>query len=276
MPAPSYDEQSKIAEILDTLDSAIRGTEAVVAKLKAMKQGLLHDLLTRGIDANGDLRLPQPEAPHLYKQTLLGWLPKEWDCVELDQIVDNQRPVVYGILMPGHGYEGGVPVIKVRDIVGGRILADQLLLTDPRIDFEYRRSRLKGGDLLFTIRGSVGRMAIVPDDLENANITQDTARLALKGVDARFVAAFLETEMPRRFISNHTIGVAVQGINLRDVRRIPMAKPTEGEDVVIAEKLSEMERKLSLEIAELDKLRLQKSGLMDDLLIGRTPVTALL
>lgn len=276
VPAPSYDEQSKIAEILDTLDSAIRGTEAVVAKLKAMKQGLLHDLLTRGIDANGDLRLPQPEAPHLYKQTLLGWLPKEWDCVELDQIVDNQRPVVYGILMPGHGYEGGVPVIKVRDIVGGRILADQLLLTDPRIDFEYRRSRLKGGDLLFTIRGSVGRMAIVPDDLENANITQDTARLALKGVDARFVAAFLETEMPRRFISNHTIGVAVQGINLRDVRRIPMAKPTEGEDVVIAEKLSEMERKLSLEIAELDKLRLQKSGLMDDLLIGRTPVTALL
>jgi len=276
VPLAPPSHQSKIAEILDTLDTAIRGAEAVVAKLKAMKHGLRHDLLTRGIDANGDLRLPQPEAPHLYKQTPLGWLPKEWDSVELDQIVDNQRPVVYGILMPGHGYEGGVPVIKVRDIVGGRILADQLLLTNPRIDFEYRRSRLKGGDLLFTIRGSVGRMAIVPDDLENANITQDTARLALKGVDARFVAAFLETEITKRFISNHTIGVAVQGINLRDVRRIPMAKPTEGEDVVIADKLSEMERKLSLEIAEFDKLRLQKFGLMDDLLIGRTPVTALL
>lgn len=56
VPLFSKDRQSKIAEILDTLDAAIRGTEAVVAKLKAMKQGLLYDLLTRGIDANGDLR----------------------------------------------------------------------------------------------------------------------------------------------------------------------------------------------------------------------------
>ncbi|MBL3565464.1 restriction endonuclease subunit S, partial [Rhodovulum sulfidophilum] len=83
IPLFSKKDQIKIAEILDTLDAAIRGTEAVVAKLKAMKQGLLHDLLTRGIDANGDLRPPHPEAPHLYKQTPLGWLPKEWDCSTL-------------------------------------------------------------------------------------------------------------------------------------------------------------------------------------------------
>jgi type I restriction enzyme S subunit len=274
--APELPTAAKIAEILDTLDAAIRGTEAVVAKLKAMKQGLLHDLLTRGIDANGDLRPPQPEAPHLYKQTPLGWLPKEWGAVELADVVDNRRPVVYGILMPGHGHPNGVPVIKVRDIIGGQILSEQLLLTDPRIDHEYRRSRLIGGDLLFTIRGSVGRMAIVPNKLENANITQDTARVALRGIDARFVAAYLETEVPRRFVSNHTIGVAVQGINLRDVRRIPMVKPAEGEDVIVADMLSELETKLSLEVAELSKLRLQKSGLMDDLLTGRVPVTPLL
>lgn len=85
IPAPDFSgcHQSKIAEVLDALDAAIRGAEAVVAKLRAMKQGLLHDLLTRGIDANGDLRPPQPEAPHLYHQTPLGWLPKEWDVVPL-------------------------------------------------------------------------------------------------------------------------------------------------------------------------------------------------
>nr|WP_321507680.1 restriction endonuclease subunit S [uncultured Celeribacter sp.] len=273
---PPSGEAVKIAEILDTLDAAIRGTEAVVAKLKAMKQGLLHDLLTRGIDANGDLRPPHPEAPHLYKETPLGWLPKEWDAVELDSVVENRRPVVYGILMPGHHYEGGVPVVKVRDIIGGRILSEQLLLTDPRIDVDYRRSRLKGGDLLFSIRGSVGRMAIVPDHLENANITQDTARLSLRGLDARFVAAYLETEQAKRFVANHTIGVAVQGINLRDVRRIPIAKPTNGEDKIIADRIAGLDRKLSFEVAELEKLRLQKSGLMDDLLTGRVPVTPLL
>jgi len=76
--SPELPVAAKIAEVLDTLDAAIRGTEAVVAKLRAMKQGLLHDLLTRGIDANGDLRPPHPEAPHLYHHTPLGWLPKEW------------------------------------------------------------------------------------------------------------------------------------------------------------------------------------------------------
>ena len=66
-------EQAKIAEILDTLDTAIRQTEAIIEKLKQVKQGLLHDLLTRGIDANGELRTPQSQAPHLYKDSPLGW-----------------------------------------------------------------------------------------------------------------------------------------------------------------------------------------------------------
>lgn len=191
LPQPSALEQSKIAAVLDTLDEAIRGTEAVVAKLKAMKQGLLHDLLTRGIDANGDLRPHVTEAPHLYHQTPLGWLPKEWNVVDLQRLIDRNRPIAYGILMPGQGYAEGVPVVKVRDIHDGSINVEGLLRTDPRIDYEYRRSRLKGGDLLFTIRGSVGRMAIVPDILADANITQDTARIALKGIDVRYVSAWL-------------------------------------------------------------------------------------
>jgi type I restriction enzyme S subunit len=178
--------------------------------------------------------------------------------------------------MPGYGFPGGVPVVKVKDIIDGQILTEQLLLTDPRIDLEYRRSRLKGGDLLFSIRGSVGRMAIVPPKLEEANITQDTARLAIKGLDPRFVAAYLDTEAPKRFVANHTIGVAVQGVNLRDVRRIPIVKPTGGEDILIADLIAELQKRLSLEIVELDKLRLQKSALMDDLLTGRVPVTQLL
>ena len=70
---------AKIAEILDTLDTTIRQTEAIIEKLKQVKQGLLHDLLTRGIDANGELRPPQSQAPHLYKDSPLGWIPREWE-----------------------------------------------------------------------------------------------------------------------------------------------------------------------------------------------------
>lgn len=222
---PAQHEQTKIAQILDTVDTAIVETEAIIAKLKAVKQGLLHDLLTRGIDANGELRPAQSEAPYLYKPSPLGWIPNEWDAVDLNQIVDPKRPIVYGILMPGYGWPGGIPVVKVKDIVDGQIQQEGLLLTSPQIDREYSRSRLLEGDLLFTIRGTVGRTAFVPATLNAANITQDTARIAIRGIDPRFVRAYLHTQIATRFISIHTLGVAVQGINLRDVRRIPIAKP---------------------------------------------------
>lgn len=75
---PSYGEQQRVSQVLDTLGTAIHETEAIIAKLKAVKQVLLHDLLTRGIDANGELRPPQAEAPHLYKESPLGWIPQEW------------------------------------------------------------------------------------------------------------------------------------------------------------------------------------------------------
>ena len=88
VPVPDKHEQRGIAQILDTLDTAIHETEAIIAKLKAVKQGLLHDLLTRGIDANGELRPPQADAPYLYKASTLGWIPKEWEFETLVSKID--------------------------------------------------------------------------------------------------------------------------------------------------------------------------------------------
>jgi len=273
---PRLIERQQITQILDTLDTAIHETEAIIAKLKAVKQGLLHDLLTRGIDANGELRPPQAEAPQLYKQSPLGWIPKEWDACELNSLIDLARPVVYGILMPGYGHRGGVPVVKVKDIVDDSIKLDDLLLTSPKIDREYRRSRLRTGDLLFTIRGTVGRTALVPEQLEGANITQDTARLAIKFSDVRFVKAYLSVHAAARFIAVNTLGVAVQGINLRDVRRIPLPKPDDDEAREIGNLLDSASQRLKDESSVLRKLALTKVGLMDDLLTGRVRVTPLL
>lgn len=275
VPIASTNAQPVIAVALDTLDTAIHEAEAIIAKLKAVKQGLLHDLLTRGIDAKGELRPPQAETPHRYKESPLGWIPREWDACELHSLVDPTRPVVYGILMPGYGYPGGVPVVKVKDIVDDSIKVDGLLLTSPQIDREYSRSRLQPGDLLFTIRGTVGRTALVPEQLRDANITQDSARLAVKFSDARFVKACLSMHAAARFIAVNTIGVAVQGINLRDVRRVPLPKPPTDEAREIADRLESATQRVESEVRTLAKLMLAKVGLMDDLLTGRVRVTTL-
>lgn len=153
----------------------------------------------------------------------------------LGDLVDAERPICYGILMPGTGFEGGVPVVKVKDYPEGEIIVDGLLLTDPKIDGEYKRSRLRAGDLLISIRGTVGRLAFVPMSLDGANITQDTARLSIRPEhDSRYVRAMLESTFVQRQIAAFTTGLAVKGINIGELRRIqiPMVSPEEQQEVV--------------------------------------------
>jgi type I restriction enzyme, S subunit len=117
IPIPPVDEQRVSAAILGSLDTTIRQTEAVIEKLKQVKQGLLHDLLTRGIDANGELRPPQSRAPYLYKDSPLGWIPREWDVAVLQELTEPDSPITYGVVKPGPEVDGGVPFVR-----GGRYL----------------------------------------------------------------------------------------------------------------------------------------------------------
>ena len=149
------------------------------------------------------------------------------ETVPLNDLIEEERPITYGILKPGTGYPGGIPVVKVKDMRDGEIDQTDLLLTTPELDYQYRRSRLRTGDLLISIRGSVGRMAEVPASLENANITQDTARLTIKPEYNRiYIRGVLESEPLQRDMERNIRGVAVKGINIGYLRElgIPMCE----------------------------------------------------
>lgn len=145
----------------------------------------------------------------------------------LAELIQPARPISYGILMPGPDVpNGGVKYIRVTDIQDGQIARVNVRRTTKEIDEMYRRSRLKAGDLLLSIRGHVGRMAIVPADLEGSNITQDTARLATtEKLDPRYLMGYLATEYMQRRMKDLTRGAAVQGINLGDVKELPISVP---------------------------------------------------
>lgn len=150
--------------------------------------------------------------------------------IPLNDLVEDDRPITYGILKPGTGCPDGVPVVKVKDMRDGVIDQSDLLLTTPALDYQYRRSRLRAGDLLISIRGSVGRMAEVPENLENANITQDTARLTIKPeYNKVFVRGVLESEPLQHDMERNIRGVAVKGINIGYLRvlGIPMCNRSE-------------------------------------------------
>jgi type I restriction enzyme S subunit len=159
----------------------------------------------------------------------------------LADLVADDRPICYGILMPGNGYENGVPVVKVKNYPDGSIDVEGLLLTDPKIDEEYQRSRLSPGDLIISIRGTIGRVASVPDCLSGANITQDTARLSVRPeANTDYVRAMLESSFVQRQIAAYTTGLAVKGINIGELRRIEIPMVNESKQAGLVSEVMEI------------------------------------
>ncbi len=258
VPLAPQEAQPVIAQILDTLDTAIRETEALIDKLKAVKQGLLHDLLTRGIDANGQLRPPQSEAPQLYKESPLGWIPREWEVVSISDLATNldgrRIPIKEGFRKVGEiPYYGASGVI---DWVDSYIFdGDYVLLGEDGENVVSRR-------LPLAFRAS-GKIWVN----NHAHIYEPKP-----GVDIRFLVELMEAKDYSPWIS----GSAQPKITQEALSRISFVRPPSGEQAEIGIRLEKLSARIDLETAQLAKLQRSKAGLMDDLLTGRVRVTPLL
>lgn len=175
-------------------------------------------------------------------------LPDEWRMTTMEAATSPVRLIQYGILKPGPDVPGGIPYVKVLNIKGGRIVPDKIRHTTSAIHIEYLRSSLTAGDLLLTIRGTVGRLAFVPDDLDGGNITQDTVRIdVLNAMNARFVFWYLQCPAAEKYFNDNQKGVAVRGINVGDVR--PMEVPLPGK-----REQDEIVRRIEAAFARIDRL----------------------
>jgi type I restriction enzyme S subunit len=271
--SPPLPEQRRIAEILDTLDEAIRKTEQVIAKLQQMKQGLLHDLLTRGIDENGELRDPERH-PEQFKDSPLGRIPRGWEVRQLQAWVLKDAPITYGIVQAGPHISSGVPYIRTGDMSGDHLQLDGLLRTSRSIAKSYQRSEIRAGEIVCAIRATVGKVLLVPDELDGANLTQGTARIApCPEVDGRLLLWALRAPSIQKQINAVQKGTTFQEITLGQLRELLVGIPmNSSEQERISDALEGLEIKCDAEQAELVKLRYFKQGLMDDLLTGRVRV----
>jgi len=270
---PPITEQRKIAQILDTLDTAIRETEALIDKLKAVKQGLLHDLLTRGIDANGQLRPPQSEAPQLYKESPLGWIPREWTQGKLSEVLE----IGLGFAFRSEDYtENGILSFRVTNI--GRPLEDfggSIFLPDSFWD-KYKSQQLTGGEIVIVMVGATtGKLGRVPVDVCPALQNQNMWNLIpAPGMEREFLWMLLPSAVQRHL--SLAQGSARDFLTQKDFLETEIAFPDANEQRCIISAGEALEHRIISEQQYLKKLSAQKVGLMDDLLTGRVRVTPLL
>lgn len=264
------DEQSKVAEILDTLDTAIRQTEAIIAKLKQVKQGLLHDLLTRGIDANGELRPPQSEAPHLYKASPLGWIPVEWEVAPLLSKIDLPQGQVDPRIAPYPDWTLIAP--DHIESATGRLLSCVSAKEQSAISGKYLCAP---GDVIYSkIRPYLRKATVAKAHvLCSADMYPFTPH---SDVHSEFLLNQLLGERFSRFAESVSMRTGMPKINREELSECSLAWPNIEEQSAILEVLGAIDRKQNLAIIERDKGLALKCGLMDDLLTGRVRVTPLL
>ncbi|NWO05902.1 MAG: restriction endonuclease subunit S [Alteromonadaceae bacterium] len=276
---PERVHQQKIAQILDTLDTQIQKTDALIAKLEKIKEGLLHDLLTRGIDHNGQLRPMQEQAPELYKESALGLIPREWDVSELGTVTTSSVIGPFGSDLVASDYRSeGVPVVFVRDIAGARYNRVSRVFVSHKKALALSAHEVKAGDLLLTKMGLPPCIsAVYPENEPAGIITADIVRLRLNAaVTPKWAQYFVNSEYVKAQVRGITAGVTRPKVTLKDVRSLKIAIPSTEEQARILDILQHCSKRLGSERAELSKLQSQKPGLMDDLLTGRVRVTPLL
>ncbi|HBP4929094.1 TPA: hypothetical protein L5626_002535 [Pseudomonas aeruginosa] len=276
LPSPSPEEKLKIAELLDTLDTAIHQTEAIVDKLKQVKQGLLHDLLTRGVDANGELRPSYEEAPELYQESPLGWIPKQWKFGPFGSLCSSSA---FGPRFPSDAYDENGPLATLRttdmDDEGGISLA-----TMPRAAIHpstFSEHLLQIGDLVISRSGTCGVTGVFAG--YEIPVVPGAFLIRFRLIDLRtnqFFRRYFNSSLGRPRLEKLSEGGVQKNIKGSDVLGlvVPILPPDEAES--IAGRVLAIEKNIQSNAMQLEKLRQSKAGLMDDLLTGRVRVTPLL
>lgn len=201
---PPLNEQRRIAAKLDQLlgqtARAKLELDRVRALLGRLRQGILDSIYF-------DVTSQYPVRP-------------------LIELTDGYRGIPYGIVQTGSPHSKGVPTVRAGDIKGFRIKKSELKLVQPQIEAKYTRTRLRGGEVLLSIRGTVGNAALVARELANCNISREVALIPpAPTVNPKFLMYFLGTTEAQGYLKRHTKGVAQTGINLEDVRSLPTPQP---------------------------------------------------
>jgi type I restriction enzyme S subunit len=270
-PVAPFAEQERIAEKLDALLARVDGCRARLDRADGILKRFRQSVLSAAI--SGELtREWREEYPTLVDARLLSsnleavheaagghkpgnaapptegvhdlcseMFPAGWSLLTLRVLVRPDRPITYGILKPGPELDEGVPYVRVADYPNDQLNLATIRKTSAAMDQEFKRSRLLRGDLLMSIRGTVGRVVVVPPELERANITQDTARLSIQPeVNGSFVLWALRSELIQHRMKGAVKGVAVRGINIGDVRALQIPLPSRSEQDEIVRRVEEL------------------------------------
>ena len=266
-------EQQSIANIIAKTEQAIAHSEALIAKYSRIKTGLMQDLLTKGIDENGNIR---SEQTHEFKDSPLGRIPKEWECDFLSSKVQVQG----GYAFKSRDFQTeGVQLIRIGNLYNNQLSLDRDPIFLPK-DFLKTLPQfiLNKGDIILSMTGTAGKrdygFAVQINIDEKLFLNQRVCKFLFNQakIDKDFLLNVLHSEFYLTKLYESVTGTKQANLNSDNILEIYVPFPSIEEQSRISKQLLKVDGFISNSKTELSKLQSLKTGLMQDLLTGKVRV----
>lgn len=191
----------------------------------------------------------------------LSEIPDEWIWVDLRFVMSPDEPFCYGVVQPGKEVETGPRLVRVCDIEDGSVQMERCRTISERVHAQYGRSQLRGGEVLVSVVGTIGRSAVAPAAVRGFNIARAVAKLPVREFNAHFVRYWLGTSLAQSWMVGDAREVARKTLNLEQLRTLPCPLPSRAEQDEIVRRVESLfnladaiERRVAAATARADKL----------------------
>ena len=270
---PPKKEQDNIVAVLNEkcaqVGSLISNVQAQIEKLKAYKQSLITEVVTKGLDPT----VPMKDSGFEW----IGEIPAHWEITRKLAFVTTEG-ISYGIVKLFDPDDvNGVKVLRCSDVLEGFIKPDNIRTVTREVSNEYARTILAGGEVLVNVRGSLGGCAVVSEEMAGYNIAREVAKITLNSrMCNRYVMYYLLSRCFVEYRTSHLSGSVYVGLNIELLSSCPLPNPELTEQKAIADyldkKCSQIDHLIAIKQAKSEKLEQYKQSLIYEYVTGKREV----
>ena len=264
----SYEEQQRIADALTQIDDAIDSNKRLITKYEQVKKGMMHELLSYGIDENGNIR---SEKTHRFKDSLIGRIPVNWEVVELSSITeaidaqpDHRTPVEV---------ENGIPYVGIGDIddYGHLLIAKCRKVGEDVLLKQKNIFKIEDGDIIFGKIGTIGKPKRMPITKMEYAVSANVI-IVKPRKHALYVYYTLKSDYIDKQVDLSIHATTQPAFGMEKIRALKIKKPMSEEQDAIADILIQFDDYLFQLQNDLEKLTLIRQGLLFDLVTGKVRI----
>ena len=264
----SKEEQQRIADTLTKIDDAMERTQQLIDKYELVRCGLMQDLLTYGIDKNGNIR---NEKTHKFKDSPIGRIPEEWECVEMATMMDAIDA------QPDHRtpaeVEDGAPYVGISDVddYGNLIIEKCRRVSQAVVDKQKNIFSIEDGDIIFGKIGTIGKPKRLPCIKDNYAISANVIVIKPKE-NALYLYYTLKSEYVDKEVDLSIHSTSQPAFGMEKIRSLLVKKPLKNEQETLSEIICQLDNFIHTNQKELYKMSQTKQGLLADLVTGKVRI----